>query len=118
VDPLVYNPVIHSYRLLSPDIRTPDEKPLNWGDINLIRKHFEKVETKYFWLMTLLIFVLMALVQRRNPNKERFWKLVVTEGEKWKWLYFPLEKIDNFLLCIIPPLRLLCMNVVIFARNN
>jgi hypothetical protein len=57
----------------------------------------------------------MALVQRRDPNKQRFWKVVVEEGEKWKWLYGPLERIDSFLLAICPPLRMLCWNVVIFA---
>jgi len=115
-DPLAYNPAINIYRAMASGVRTPDEHPLKWSDIRLFRKHFDKVETRYFWLTTLIIFVIMALAQRRNPNKERFWKVVVEEGNKWAWLYKPLETLDKFLLALIPPLRLLCWNVVIVAK--
>lgn len=114
-DPLAYNPAINVYRSMATEVRTPDEHPLKWGDIKLFHKHFGTVETKYFWLTTLIIFVIMALAQRRNPNKERFWKVIVQEGGKWSWLYLPLEKLDSLLLTILPPLRLLCWNVVVVA---
>ena len=71
----------------------------------------------YFWLTTLVIFVIMAFVQRRDPNKQRFWKAVVEEGEKWGWLYKPLEKLDRVILTLCPPFRLPCWNVVIPARH-
>lgn len=116
-DPLAYNPVINLYRLIATDVRTPDEHPLKWSDLKLFEKHFEEVERKYFWFFTLIIFVFMALVQRRNPNKERFWKVVLHEGDKWAWLYKPLEKLDRFILAVFPPLRLLCWNVVIIASR-
>lgn len=116
-DPLAYNPAINVYRAMATDVRTPDEHPLKWGDIKLFHKHFRTVETRYFWLTTLIIFVIMALAQRRNPNKERFWKVVVQEGGKWRWLYSPLEKLDRLLLWLVPPLRLLCWNVVVVAKN-
>ena len=116
-DPLAYNPAINAYRMMATETRTPDEHPLKWSDIKLFHKNFGSVETKYFWLTTLLIFVIMALAQRRNPNKERFWKVVVQEGEKWSWLYRPLEKLDCLLLKIFPPLKLLCWNVVVVASN-
>ena len=116
-DPLAYNPAINVYRSMATDVRTPDEHPLKWCDIKLFHKHFGTVETRYFWFTTLIIFVLMALAQRRNPNKERFWKVVVQEGNKWAWLYRPLEALDRLLLAIFPPLRLLCWNVVIICKN-
>ncbi len=116
-DPLAYNPAINVYRAMAKEVRTPDEHPLRWHDIKFFQKHFDDVETRYFWLTTLIIFVIMALAQRRNPNKERFWKVVVLEGNKWKWLYTPLEKLDRLLLSLFPPLRLLCWNVVIVAKN-
>ncbi len=116
-DPLAYNPVINVYRSMATDVRTPDEHPLTWRDIKLFRKHFAEVNTRYFWLLTLAIFLIMALVQRRDPNKERFWKIVIQEGDKWRWLYRPLEMADRVLLVLLPPLRLLCWNVVIVARN-
>lgn len=116
-DPLAYNPVINVYRAIATAVRTPDEHPLKWRDINLFRQHFAQVDTQYFWLLTLAIFLIMALVQRRDPNKERFWKTVVQEGEKWRWLYRPLEVADRILLVLVPPLRLLCWNVVIIAKK-
>ncbi|MBF0232143.1 MAG: methyltransferase [Desulfamplus sp.] len=116
-DPLVYNPAINVYRSMATDVRTPDEHPLKWSDIKLFHKHFGIVETRYFWLTTLIIFIIMALAQRRNPNKERFWKVVVQEGDKWRWLYNPLKKLDRLLLAIFPPLRLLCWNVVIISKD-
>jgi SAM-dependent methyltransferase len=115
-DPLAYNPAINIYRRMATAVRTEDEHPLKWADITGIKSLFPRVETRYFWLSTLVIFLVMALVQRRNPNKERFWKVVVEEGDKWEWLYRPLERLDRFLLAVFPPLRLLCWNVVIVAR--
>jgi SAM-dependent methyltransferase len=117
-DPLAYNPAINVYRRMATDVRTPDEHPLKFRDIQLFRKHFDAVETRYFWLTTLVIFLIMALAQRRNPNKERFWKVVVQEGEKWRWLYQPLEKLDRLLLSVFSPLRLLCWNVVIVSSKS
>jgi len=115
-DPLAYNPAINAYRAMATEVRTPDEHPLKWSDIQLFHKHFKTVETRYFWLTTLIIFIIMALAQRRNPNKERCWKVVVQEGDKWRWLYQPLERVDSYILSILPPLRLFCWNVVIISK--
>lgn len=115
-DPLAYNPIINIYRWIATKVRTPDEHPLTWKDLQLFKRTFNHVEVKYFWLTTLLIFILMFIVERRNPNKERFWKVVVQEGDKWTWLYRPLEKLDQILLKFIPPLRLLCWNVVVISK--
>jgi len=115
-DPLAYNPAINVYRAMATEVRTPDEHPLTWKDIRLFRREFAQVTTNYFWLTTLVIFVIMVLVQRRNPNKERLWKVVVRESRRWEWLYRPLEKLDAVLLAVLPPLRLLCWNVVIVAK--
>jgi 2-polyprenyl-3-methyl-5-hydroxy-6-metoxy-1,4-benzoquinol methylase len=116
-DPLHYNPAINIYRAMATDVRTPDEHPLKMSDVRTFRKHFGTVETRYFWLTTLIIFVLMALGQRRNPNKERFWKVILQEGNKWAWLYKPLEMVDRVLLAVLPPLRLLCWNIVVVSSN-
>ena len=116
-DPLHYNPVINNYRKKAMDVRTPDEHPLKWSDLKLFNKHFVKVERKYFWLSSLLIFVIMAIVQRRDPNKERYWKSVINESDKWAPLYYPLAFLDRILLAILPPLRLLCWNVVVFSTK-
>lgn len=116
-DPLAYNPAINVYRGMATEVRTPDEHPLTWSDLKLFRRHFSAVETRYFWFTTLIIFVIMALAQRRDPNKERFWKVILKEGPKWAWLYRPLEAFDRLLMALLPPLRLLCWNVVIVCKK-
>jgi hypothetical protein len=58
----------------------------------------------------------MAVVQRRDPSKERYWKKIVEEADQWAWLYRPLEFLDKVLLTL-PFLRPLCWNVVIMGRG-
>ncbi|MCX6907770.1 MAG: class I SAM-dependent methyltransferase [Verrucomicrobia bacterium] len=116
-DPVAYNPVINIYRRIATAVRTPDEHPLTLKDIRVFRQHFVQVDTRWFWFATLVVFVIMALVERRDPNRERYWKKVVEESERWAWLYKPLEKLDEFLLAGLPFLRPLCWNVVIVARK-
>lgn len=117
-DPIAYNPVINVYRLIASNVRTPDEHPLKIKDIKDITSNFKKSSTDYFWLTSLIVFILMIIFQRKNPNKERFWKTVVYESKKWNWLYKPLAKFDYFLLKILPPLKLLCWNVVITGSHK
>lgn len=116
-DPLAYNPAINNYRKKATDVRTIDEHPLKRSDIAEISKRFSKVNLKYFWLSTLIIFVIMAFIQRRNPNKERFWKVVVDESDKWAPIYKPLEYFDRLLIKVFPFIRWYCWNVVIIGRK-
>jgi len=116
-DPVAYNPIINIYRKRAMQVRTIDEHPLCLKDVRLFNKYFYNVKTRWFWLTALSIFVLMAFVQRRDPNKERYWKKVVEEADKWSWLYKPLELVDRGLLAVVPFLRPLCWNVVIVARH-
>lgn len=121
-DPVAYNPIINIYRAIATKVRTADEHPLRMRDIRAVSSHFEKTERHWFWYSTLLIFMLMAAVQFRSPNKERFWKKVVEESDSWAWLYRPLAAFDR----VVPQggspfLRPLCWNVVVgrgLRRNN
>ncbi len=115
-DPLAYNPAINVYRRMATDVRTPDEHPLRRRDIELFRAQFRKVSLRFFWLTTLLIFVLMVLAQRRDPNQERLWKSVVREGDRWAPLYKPLAFVDRMLVRL-PGIRWLSWNVVIVASD-
>ena len=94
-----------------------DEHPLEYDDLRLFKKHFATVKFRYFWFFTLAIFICMMLLQFRNPNKERLWKSVVDESDRWAWLYKPLAFLDEIVLSVFPPLKLLCWNVVVIARN-
>lgn len=115
-DPVAYNPLIKVYRAIATRVRTPDEHPITRADLRLLEREFGRVETRFFWLATLAIFMLMAL-RGRSPNAERYWKAVVAESDRWEPLYRPLRRVDDFLLRWIPPLRWLCWNVVIIARK-
>ncbi|MDB6128443.1 MAG: bifunctional 3-demethylubiquinone-9 3-methyltransferase/2-octaprenyl-6-hydroxy phenol methylase [Verrucomicrobia bacterium] len=116
-EPLAYNPVINVYRRIAMQVRTEDEHPLKLRDIRTVTERFERVEKSWYWFTALLIFVLMVFVQFRSPNKERFWKKVVDEADRWAWLYRPLAALDRVLLAVLPFLRPLCWNVVIVAHS-
>jgi 2-polyprenyl-3-methyl-5-hydroxy-6-metoxy-1,4-benzoquinol methylase len=116
-DPIAYNPIINIYRKMAMKVRTVDEHPLTVSDIKKFDTYFNKVEKTYFWFTTLIIFIIMAVFQFRNPNKVRYWKKVVEEGNKWAPIYKPLAAFDKFLLTIFPPFKYLCWNVVIKASE-
>lgn len=116
-DPVAYNPIINLYRRLASHVRTANEHPLTLADIRLIQGHFRHSQVRWFWLTTLVVFIVMFAVQRRNPNRERFWKKVIEEADQWAWLYRPLERLDTCLLTLFPFLRPLCWNVVIIGRG-
>ncbi|HUR60213.1 MAG TPA: class I SAM-dependent methyltransferase [Opitutaceae bacterium] len=116
-DPVAYNPLINIYRRVATEVRTPDEHPLRLRDIKSVTSRFAAAEVRWFWFSTLLLFVWMVAVQRRNPNRERFWKKVIDESERWEKIYRPLEKFDTWALQWLPFLRPLCWNVVIIGRS-
>jgi SAM-dependent methyltransferase len=116
-DPLAYNPVINLYRRIATQVRTEDEHPLRRRDVQSITRLFRRVETRWYWLSTLSIFLLMAVWQRRNPNRERYWKAVVKEADRWAGLHRPLERLDQAALRVFPPLRWWCWNVVIIGQE-
>ena len=116
-DPVAYNPAINYYRRNAMEVRTEDEHPLRLKDIRAVQGHFKESRLAWFWLSTLLIFIIMKFVQRRDPNQERYWKKVVEEADAWTWLYRPLELLDKVLL-LLPFLRPLCWNVVIVGRGT
>lgn len=115
-DPVAYNPAINRYRRNAKEVRTVDEHPLRLRDIRAVQAHFKESRLAWFWLSTLAIFCFMALVQRRDPNKERYWKKVVEEADSWARVYLPLEMLDRLLLWV-PFLRPLCWNVVVVGRG-
>ncbi|MFA6005063.1 MAG: class I SAM-dependent methyltransferase [Patescibacteria group bacterium] len=115
-EPVDYNPVINLYRRIATSVRSKDERPIRLADIDVFHSYFKNVTVKWFWLTTLVIFCLMVVVMRRDPNKTRLWKKVVEEGNSWKPLYMPLEFADKILLGLFPILGPLCWNVVLVCR--
>ena len=113
IEPLPYNPVINVYRRIAREVRTPDEKPLTFGDIERFRGSFGEVSHQEFWLTTLSVFLKFYLIDRANPNQERYWKKIYTDAGKLESFFGPLRNLDERLLKAIPPLRRLCWNTVI-----
>ena len=107
VDPLAYNPVIHLYRRMSPDVRTKDERPLTFDELKRVRRHFARVEYRVFWIASLLLFAKYYLIDRVHPNRERYWKRVLWESPRGLWRWYPLAAFDVFdvFLTRIPLLR-------------
>lgn len=52
-EPMRGNPLLNSYRRLTPHLRTVDEHPLLMRDISRARDHFRNVDAQFFGLLTL-----------------------------------------------------------------
>lgn len=86
VEPLGHNPFIQLYRWLTPKLRTADEHPLLMRDLELCRRYFGGIETHHFHMFSLLA------VPFRNMTF-------------FSGLLASLEKLDQILFKICPPLR-------------
>ena len=113
-DPLSYNPIINVYRWLATDVRTVDEHPLRRSDIKTIKKVFAHVETRFMWFTALAVFLKYFLVDRIHPNQARYWKKVIADGPRLRWLAF-LHAIDRAVFARLPVMRWFGWNVVVRA---
>jgi SAM-dependent methyltransferase len=113
IEPLPYNPLINAYRHIAKEVRTPDEKPLTFGDVERFRQNFGRLEHREFWLTALAVFLKFYLVERADPNKERYWKKVYTDAARIEPFFSPLRRIDDWLLDRVPLLGRLCWETVI-----
>ena len=114
-DPLVHNPLIQIYRRMAQDVRTEDEHPLSMKQVDMFRSKFSTVKYDCFWFFTLWIFLRFLLVEHVNPNKERYWKKIITENKRLEPIYTPLEKLDRAFLNRFPYFKRFCWNIVIFC---
>lgn len=112
IEPLAYNPIINIYRKLATKVRSEDERPLKLKDFKIINKYFKMAEHKEFWFFSLYLFIHFFLTGY-SPNKHKYWKKIIKDADKYSMIYRPLKKLDDIILKIIPPLRLLCWTTVI-----
>ncbi len=106
VEPLEHNPAINIYRKIAKDVRTSDEIPLNYDKINKITKaRFKSLKHDEFHLATLLIMLWYFLVDRVNPNKERYWDKLINDSKNKEKVFMVLNKIDRFIFFVTPFLR-------------
>lgn len=116
-DPLAHNPMINIYRRMATDVRTRDEHPIEMKQLKLFAKYFSSIETEETWLFTLWIFIKFYLIDRIHPNEVRYWKKILVEHKKLEKTYYRLERLDKFILKILPYLKRYCWNIVIIAKK-
>lgn len=116
-DPIAHNPIINVYRKMAMGVRTEDEHPLRMDQIKLFNKYFSQVAYETTWFFTLWIFIKFYLIDRIDPNKERYWKKILTEHKKLEKSYMRLEKMDKAFLRLFPFLKRYCWNIVVIAKK-
>lgn len=79
LEPMGHNPLINRFRQLTPEMRTPDERPLLVRDLDLAREYFRRVETRYFGLTTLGL-------------------VAITNDGRGGWLMRTCEAVDDLVL--------------------
>ena len=117
IEPLPYNPVINVYRRVADKVRTADEHPLSFEDIDRLKTWFQEVSHREFWLSALGVFLKFYLIDRVHPNQERYWKKIYTDADRIEGWYRPLRALDDRLLRWVPALGGLCWNTVITVRG-
>jgi SAM-dependent methyltransferase len=117
-DPLAHNPLINIYRRIADKVRTPGEHPLRISDLRLFRDRFPEVVFEGTWLFSLWIFLRFFLIERVDPNRERYWKKILVEHRRLERGYRRMERVDRRILRRFPFLRRYCWNVVIMARKR
>ena len=115
-DPLKHNPVINVYRRMATEVRTDDEMPLDINIIKVVKSLFSQVSYDTFWLASLWIFLRFYLIEKVDPNKERYWKKIIIEYERLNPTYRRLETIDQSLKRI-PLMKRLAWNIAVVATK-
>ncbi|MEW6492748.1 MAG: class I SAM-dependent methyltransferase [Cyanobacteriota bacterium] len=115
-DPLKHNPVINVYRRMATEVRTDDEMPLEINIVNYIKSVFSQTDYDTFWIATLWIFLQFYLIEKVDPNQERYWKKIIIEQERLAPTYRGLEKVDR-VLKKLPLMKRLAWNIAVVATK-
>ncbi|EKQ69680.1 methylase involved in ubiquinone/menaquinone biosynthesis [Leptolyngbyaceae cyanobacterium JSC-12] len=115
-DPLKHNPVINVYRRMAKEVRTDNETPLDINIVRYVRSRFSQTYYDTFWIATLWIFLNFYLIEKVNPNQERYWKKIILEHDRLCPTYRRLEKLDA-ILKHIPGMKRMAWNLAIVATK-
>jgi ubiquinone/menaquinone biosynthesis C-methylase UbiE len=115
-DPLKHNPVINVYRRMATSVRTEDETPLDINIVKFIRSQFSEVQYDTFWIASLWIFLQFYLIEKVNPNDERYWKKIIVEQDRLAPTYNSLEKVDG-ILKHLPFMKRMAWNLAVVATK-
>ena len=115
-DPLKHNPIINVYRRMATSVRTEDETPLDINIVDFVKSHFSQTTYDTFWLATLWIFLRFYLIEKVDPNKERYWKKTIIEQARLAPQYRRLEKLD-VILKKLPLMKRFAWNIAVVATK-
>lgn len=115
-DPLKHNPVINVYRRIATAVRTEDETPLDINIIDFVQSIFSQTYYDTFWLASLWIFLRFYLIEKVDPNQERYWKKIILEQDHLQGSYLSLEKLDK-ILKRLPLMQRMCWNLAVVAEK-
>lgn len=115
-DPLRHNPVINVYRRMATEVRTEDEMPLDINMVDFVKRQFSSTEWDTFWISTLWIFLRFYLIEKADPNKERYWKKIIIEHQKLAPTYRRLERLD-YALKPLPLVKRMAWNLAVVATK-
>jgi ubiquinone/menaquinone biosynthesis C-methylase UbiE len=115
-DPLKHNPIINVYRRMATEVRSEDEAPLDIKIARLAQSLFAETVYDTFWLGTLWIFLKFYLIERIDPNKERYWKKIIAESARLEPTYLRLERIDRSLKRI-PFMKRFAWNIAVVGTK-
>jgi SAM-dependent methyltransferase len=115
-DPLRHNPVINIYRQIATEVRTEDETPLDINIVKSVQRLFSVTHYDTFWLATLWIFLQFYLIERVNPNQERYWKKIIVEQARLAPTYRRLEQWDRWLKKL-PGMKRMAWNLAVVATK-
>jgi len=115
-DPLRHNPVINVYRRIATKVRTEDEMPLDINIVNFVKSHFSQTQYDTFWIATLWIFLRFYLIEKVDPNKERYWKKIIIEHTRLENSYRRLEALDRQLKKL-PLVKRFAWNLAVVATK-
>jgi 2-polyprenyl-3-methyl-5-hydroxy-6-metoxy-1,4-benzoquinol methylase len=116
-DPIAYNPVINVYRRMATGVRTEDESPLTFKDLEMVRNIFTDVGHREFWVASLSLFLKYYLIDRVHPNQDRYWKRILRETPGSLWWWWPMRGADA-VLTRIPLARRLAWNMVMWGTKK
>lgn len=115
-EPLKHNPVINVYRRIATKVRTEDETPLDINIVNFVKSLYSETAYDTFWLASLWIFLRFYLIEKVDPNQERYWKKIIIEHERLAPMYRRLEKLD-VVLKKLPLMKRFAWNLAVVARK-
>ena len=90
VEPLAYHPLVALYRLFTPSMRTPDEHPLRPADIQILRRHFDRVELDAYACTTVLTVPFLYLGS--NGSLVERLRKVLTGLDDWLFAALPFTR--------------------------